>query len=248
MAGINKFKPIVCDDKEAKNDTKTDSRIDSKSDDGSSSGSKTPKPLKSNLITSVDSNYFTTLYNGEKISKTDKIICAIGSIEELISYFGIIKSEHYTTETDAKAELNSTKLFSYARFTKIQEILYDIILSISTTKKVVVRYDNSRFAINSDNYISELEQEMTKMGINPKLYLFNIAGMSVLESKLMYARSLCRRIERQLAMIKSNSYNIVPEDQCLQYINKLGDYILALSVYNLSSYCKEPMKYNKNKK
>ena len=185
-----------------------------------------------------------SLYNGESISKSNRVLAAIGSIDELISCIGIIKTEHLEEKSEVD---NSSKLFLYARLTQIQETLIDIQASIGTTRKILSKYEYTRFN-NAEQRIKELENEidlmkdvnMTQIKDSGKEKpLQYIPGSSVLEAKLFYVRSLCRRAERQLCNLR---IGIIPEDNCGNYLNKLGDYLLALSIHVLHIQNKEPMK------
>ena len=192
----------------------------------------------------------TTLYNGETINKSDRIISTLGSLEELSSYIGIIKAEYLNTNTETKFDIdNSSKMFLAARLTQIQEVITDISYAIGTSKKIGARYENSRFG--NDQRFSELENEMSLMtdvdldNIKTAMKekpLQIIPGTYALEAHLMYARSLCRKTERQACSCKNSSIGIFPDDRCIRYLNRLGDYLLCLSIHVLHMQSKEPLK------
>lgn len=199
----------------------------------------------------------TTLYNGETVSKYEKILSVLGSIEEFSAYIGIIKAEHLNPNFEEKFDIDSSaKLFIYARLTQIQESLIDIQASIGTSKKNMARYEFTRFS-NGEQRIKELDREIELMnGVNisqikenmKEKPLQNIPGTSVLEARLMYARSLCRRVERQLYTSKNLELGIFPDNNSINYLNKLGDYLLALSIHTLHMQRKEPLKKTQHKK
>lgn len=202
----------------------------------------------------------TLLFSGEKVSKKDKIISAIGSLEELFAYIGVIKAEHFNASSERKFDIpNSMKVFLFARLTQIQETLLDIIMAIGTTRKVVLRYEGSRFsAKDGETRLKELEDHINEMknydstvtwpenGCNPKNSI--LPGTSVLEAQLLYARTICRRAERQVISCKNNNLGIFPEELVLTFLNRLGDYLFALSVHSLHLHSKEPMKRTGTKK
>jgi len=192
----------------------------------------------------------TVLFNGESISKADKLLAAIGTLEELVAYLGVVKAEHFDPSIEKKFEIDSSsKLFLYARITQIQETLIDIKSSLGTSRKNVARYENSRFS-NGEQRIKDLDHEIDLMpvGLNQlkesmrEKPLQNIPGMSIVEARLMYARTICRRAERQVHSSKNLQMGIVVEDSCVSYLNRLGDYLLALSVHVLHMQNKEPLK------
>jgi len=187
----------------------------------------------------------TTLYSGELRRKNDKILALLGTLEEMISFTGIIKSESLDPNLESKLEIdNSLKIFFYARLTQIQETLIDIQYCLGTTKKNIAKFEFNRF--NGELKIKELENEINlmgdvdftslKKGIKDKP-LQIIPGSSLLESRLLFLRALCRKAERQTCLMKSVfDFNVV------YYLNKLGDYLLALSIHILHIQNKEPLK------
>jgi len=193
----------------------------------------------------------TAFYNGEPVSKADKIISFLGTLEELNAYIGVIKTEHLNPNNELKFDIDSSaKLFLYARLTKIQEALIDIMASSGTSRKVQARYEFTRFACGPQR-IADLESELVlmndvnfgqlKAGMREKP-LQLIPGTTTLESRLMYARAICRRAERQMAVAKHAQLGLFPEEPCVRYLNVLGDYLLALSIHVLHLQSKEPMR------
>jgi len=119
---------------------------------------------------------------------------------------------------------------------------------LGTSSKILAKYEFTRFS-NAEQRMKELENEIELMGdvhlsqlkeaMKEKPFQY-IPGVSSIEAKLSLARNLCRRTERQLCSIKKNG--IVPEDNCINYLNKLGDYLLCLSIHILHMQNKEPLK------
>lgn len=236
---VNKFKPL---------------HINTESETAPSTPIQTNRSTRSFSITSMpktSGGETTTLYNGEMVKKTDKIISAMGTLEELSAYIGVIKTEHLNTNSEQKFDIDSSaKLFLYARLTKIQEALIDICASLGTSRKITARYEFTRFSCGQSRIAdlkSELELmkdvdfETLKSSMREKP-LQIISGTTILESRLLYARTLCRRAERQVIGAKNLQVGIVPEEICLRYLNVLGDYLLGLSVHVLHMQSKEPMK------
>lgn len=216
--------------------------------------SETPSSLRSENSSSNQKHptghCATSLYNGEIINKSDRIVSTLGSLEELLAYVGIIKAEYLNTNTDSKFDIdNSSKMFLAARLTQIQEVICDISHAIGTSKKIGAKYENSRFG--NDQRIMELENEMSLMtdvdldrikADMKEKPLQIIPGTYALEAHLMYARSLCRKAERQVCSCKNSTVGIFPDEKCVSYLNRLGDYLLALSIHVLHMQSKEPLK------
>jgi ATP:cob(I)alamin adenosyltransferase len=178
----------------------------------------------------------------EKISKGDKLLSVIGSIEELSTFIGILKAENFNPTSERKFDTsNSSKLFFFAHLTQIQETLCDIITSIST-KKSQAKYNSTRFL--GEQKIKDLQTEIDTMkqyrasvGLtyNVKNTIV-ISGTTVLEAQLLHARSICRRAERQ-----SSNYS-GSDETVISYFNILSDYFLSLAMHTLHLQNKEPMK------
>lgn len=191
----------------------------------------------------------THMFSGEKINKSDKIISAIGSIEELISYIGIIKAEHFNPSSERKFDIaNSSKVLFFGKLTQIQECLLDIIISLGTVR-TNGKHELSKFP-STDDRVRDLETHIedmkryskntnTEWPSNPNSIL---PGTSVLETHIFHSRVLCRRAERQVIASKNLQSGMIPEDSILNYLNKLGEYLFSLSIHSLHLYSKEPMK------
>jgi cob(I)alamin adenosyltransferase len=169
----------------------------------------------------------TSLINSESICKSDKLLAALGSIEELSAYIGIIKACHFSG-TESKG------LFHCAHLTQVQECLQNITLSLGTSKKVNARFENSRFA-SAEKHIGDLEREIerlaSEMGLNLSTKPIVVSpGHSPLEAQLLYSRAICRRAERQVCSCKNPSLGIVVEESVQKYLNRLGDYLLYLAL------------------
>lgn len=211
-----------------------------------SSDPPTPKihsrrPSLSSSLSGSFSNFrpTTMLYTGEHVSKCDRVITALGTLEELVAYLGVLKTEQFSEHSDVGIK-DEIKEHFLARITQIQETLIDIASSIGSVKRNLSRYKTSRFQRERE-LISELDGEMRKMfgdlkGVKHKdRPLQIIPGSTELEAKVLYARAICRRAERQLHSVKMNV-----EESCQKYINKLGDYLLALSLHVLYLQTQEP--------
>lgn len=217
---MNKFKSV-----EKKSDTSTTS---------------SPSSRRSSIDSS--SSEITTLYTGEKLSKSDKVFATLGTIEELIAYIGIIKAEHYNTSIDHKFDTpSSTKLFVFAHLTRIQEALNELMKSVGTSRKQAGKFEHSRF--QGDSYITELEKQIAQTDLNKAIRPATfIPGTTPLEAKLFYARAIARRAERQLCGSKNVQLGLVVDESGVNFLNRLGDYFLSLALSSLHSQSKEPLK------
>jgi len=188
--------------------------------------------------TSASKADYTTLINGERINKADKLMAAIGAVEELSAYIGLVKAEHFNINSDNKMDTpTSAKFFVYARFTQIQESLNEIIISMITSNKNVARYNNTRF---SEQKHKELEQEIEDMGVTNSETTI-LSGSTILEAQLLLARTICRRAERQVIACRNVKSSICPDNAVVLYLNRLSDYLYAFTLYTLQMEGKQPL-------
>jgi cob(I)alamin adenosyltransferase len=184
----------------------------------------------------------TSITNGERLTKNSRIIASRGTLEELISYIGIIKAQHFGNEGATLIIEDSDRMIISAFLTKIQESLYDIITSITTSKANITKHESTRF--NGEQRIRELDREIEKMKeeihINKNSQI--LIGASILEAQIMHARSIARRTERIVVSARNVRIGIVPEESVTVYLNRLGDYLQFLSLKMLLLQCKEPVK------
>lgn len=151
----------------------------------------------------------TTLLTGEVVLKTHKVLACSGCVEELIGLLGKIKASYFSFDSTS-----SKKAFAFARFTEIQEDLFSVIRSITSTVKNHILFDSSK--------VKELEKLLSSF-TTPS---FNgIPGNSAYEADVYYAWTVCRRVERQLCNIKDSSIGVVLDDVVVRYINLLGKYL-----------------------
>ena len=117
-------------------------------------------------------------------------------------------------------------------------------LSIGTRKKNNKKYEESRFErgkirldelSNEINLMSDVDMKNIKEELRLKPIPF-ISGSSLLEARLVHARNICRRLERHICSIEN------AEKICVEYINKLSDYFLSLSIHILHIEDKDSIK------
>lgn len=149
----------------------------------------------------------TFLINGEKISKSDKILASTGTLEELSSFIDIVKYKFFN-------ENKSSYIFLFARFTQIQEAIDLMIKSLLTSKKNNAKYESSRF----------------KLDFNEKDDFKYIKGSNQLNSHLLYLRSITRKAERQIIASRNVQLGLIPDEDIIIYLDKLGKYFLDLKL------------------
>jgi len=145
------------------------------------------------------------LTKNKRVPKNHTRLETIGSLDELNSYLGIIK-----TFTDDQFFINNINNIQNNIFT-INSILAGAKLNFTSKKTLAL-----------EKLIDQLDKEL------PKLTNFILPGGSNLSAQLQYARSLTRRAERNLVAL-SQSEKIKPE--LIKYINRLSDTFFTLARY-----------------
>jgi len=161
----------------------------------------------------------TSLFSGERISKTDDRVDAYGTIDELNSMIGVVIA-HLPERLKIQADELSV----------IQRTLFQSGSWIATLPE-------------SENiaYLSEIEDERTKdleKSIDtmtdslPELKDFILPGGSKPSAWAHMARTICRRAERALLRVdffESESKSTEQIGRVKVFLNRLSDYLFVLS-------------------
>ncbi len=155
----------------------------------------------------------TCLVGGKKTSKSSLKIEAIGAVDELNSYLGVVIS--FSNDSELKLELK-----------QIQKDLFTI--------GSILGGSSLRFYKTSTN---KLEKKIDKLEKKlPKLKHFILPGGTIVGSQLHFVRTLARRVERETVNLneeestkgRSSSGRKV-RSQILEYLNRLSDYLFMLA-------------------
>ena len=149
----------------------------------------------------------TSLGDGSRVSKTDKVIIALANIEELNANLGYV-----TTILPAEYK---------AIFSKIQNNLFDLGADIITprTKKNSLRIAKAC----TTNLEKEIDIILSKL---PSLKSFILPGGTEVSSRIHVARTICRRCE--IAVLELNRKKAV-NSEILKYINRLSDFLFVVA-------------------
>lgn len=192
---------------------------------------------KPTLYTGVGDSGTTTLFHCEqgRISKSADIIEALGVLDELNAYIGIVKV--YAKQEQMKIIVSSRKtiLYSYI-LNDIQQTLFIIQAEVAGSPMTVKKNDLNKIE-DIISYISSLL---------PPIKSFTVSGGSVLSAELDYTRTLARRCERRIITVVDGGGNEIGK-VTLAYLNRLSSILFAMSRYaNYALAIKEEHpKYNK---
>lgn len=145
----------------------------------------------------------TGLGNGQRVSKNDARICAIGEIDETNTALGLLLAEELSA--DARALL-----------TDVQHDLFDLGSEICIPGAAMI----------SKQHAERLEEAIDACSASlPPLRNFILPGGSRAAALAHQARAVCRRAERALvALAQTEAVN----DSARQYLNRLSDLLFVL--------------------
>lgn len=158
----------------------------------------------SKIVTKTGDDGTTGLANGKRVSKADDIIDAIGTIDELNSSLGLVRSVCSNQQLDQELIV-------------IQRSLFDCGGDLCLTGSLLI----------NELTINKLEHSIDKNNkqLSP-LKNFILPAGSELTARFHLARSICRRAERVLVK-SSNSHEFNP--LLIAYINRLSDWLFVMS-------------------
>jgi cob(I)alamin adenosyltransferase len=153
----------------------------------------------------------TGLIGGSRVKKHNIRLESYGTIDELNSYIGVIRSMQTDHHADQILEVIQNKLFVIGANLATDE-------SISLVKKQLP-------CKKAD--IELLEKEMDRMNNDlPELRNFILPGGSQAASFCHVARTVCRRAERKIVELAENAE---VDANLIKFVNRLSDYLFVLS-------------------
>ena len=152
----------------------------------------------------------TSLFSGERVYKHFPEISLVGSIDELQSFIGLVKT--------AKIKSSDKKTLQ-----EIQQDLYQIMGHISGAKIEISTLNNK---------INLFEQIIDKLSVGQvKQDSFILPGSTEISAKLHILRTICRRTERE--MIKFFFEKKILDEKhsqlLISYFNRLSDLFYTLA-------------------
>jgi cob(I)alamin adenosyltransferase len=199
------------------------------------------KKDKNILYTGTGDNGTTTLYDCKqgRISKSAVLIEALGSIDELNAYLGIIKV--YSDIDKIILKTGSSKINKGLFYSKIIEDIQQNLFIIQAEL-------GGSLMFVSKKELTKLENIINKVGeVLPPITSFTISGGSIISSGLDFARTLARKGERRVISVSEEGIRII-NPATLSYLNRLSSVLFALSRYAnyIFSIPETHPDYNKN--
>lgn len=157
------------------------------------------------IYTKTGDKGMTALYSGKRVQKDNIRIEAYGTIDELMSFMGVLVS---STKDNIQLE-------------DIERTLYKIGCYLANEEA-------TSSGITDDN-IAQLEQRIDQLDASlPPLHNFIIPGGTTAASMCHVCRTICRRAERRMITLR-NSLEDKMDDNSFIYINRLSDYFFLLA-------------------
>jgi cob(I)alamin adenosyltransferase len=184
------------------------------------------------LYTGFGDNGTTTLFDCKqgRISKSSILVEALGSVDELNAYLGIIK------------------VYSDIDKVILKKVLYSEIIEEIQQKLFIIQAElgGSNMSVDKKELV-KIENIINQIGkVLPQITSFTISGGSILSSGLDFARTLSRKTERRVISVSDEGSRIV-SPVTISYLNRLSSVLFALSRYAnyIHSIPESHPKYNK---
>lgn len=153
------------------------------------------------LYTKTGDGGETSLANGQRLPKNAPIFEVLGDIDELNAIIGLLHSVYEWTAAE------------YSSFLLIQNNLFEIGATLAGGKPCSLTLDDVRhLECDIDTFCAQV----------PPLKHFILPMGSYLIAQCHIARTVCRRAERHLLNVQSNSC-------MLMFLNRLSDWLFAVA-------------------
>lgn len=159
----------------------------------------------------------TSLVGGERVSKHSTRLEAYGTLDEFSAFLGVA-----LTAEGCPEELRR-------QMTEIQSRLFDVGAYLATESSNSEDAPEEIFGLGMEN-VRELEGWIDALdGKTPQIGAFVLPGGSHLAAHLHVARTVCRRAEREVYRLASES----PVSKVVTtYLNRLSDYLFIAARYS----------------
>lgn len=169
---------------------------------------------KFKIYTKTGDDGTSGLIGGTRVKKSDQRLEAYGTVDELNSWIGLIKTISIEAEVDNTLELIQNKLFVIGS-------------KLATDYEKTANHQVSLRCNSQD--IDHLESEIDRMQSElPPLTNFILPGGNQFAAYTHLARTVCRRAERRISIL---DVKITELKNIVIFINRLSDYLFVLARY-----------------
>lgn len=174
---------------------------------------------KSNVYTKTGDQGQTSLVGGTRVSKGNHRIHIYGEVDELNSNLGMAHSlmKYHDICQDELMFLQD-----------IQSRLFDLGSNLACEIEKIQLYKLPQI---TEDFILSIEEKIDDLdSALPVLKNFILPGGHPIASSLHIARTICRRIERNLVVFAENTPEQVPQN-AMVFINRLSDLFFVMARY-----------------
>lgn len=161
------------------------------------------------IYTKVGDEGQTKQVSGKMVAKDDLQIIALGDVDELESYIGVVI-----------ANLSDKTRVLTKELQNLQRDLYLLEADIVIKRRHEI---NDKKVTTLEKRIDELTPKL------PKIPEFILPGGMKTGANLQYARTIARRAERSMVKLNREEQPLAASN--LKYINRLSDYLFTLGRY-----------------
>lgn len=171
----------------------------------------------SKIVTHTGEKGETGLGNGERVSKDALRVHALGEVDELNSYIGLLLCESLSEEIQTQLRTIQQDLFDFGGELSIPGLVLIYTMHITELEKKLIQYNKTL----------------------PPLENFILPGGTRSAALMHVCRTVCRRVERTIV----NLHHLEPLNaNVLSYINRLSDMFFVLArVLNQAHAQPEPL-------
>lgn len=167
----------------------------------------------------------TYCFKSGRIPKDDRLIEAIGSVDELNSMLGLLVAQ-------LNAEPGAITPEEIAEIQSIQNRLFDVGGALATwsVEKQFAELLSRIDEVPLEQWIDRMEEQL------PEIRQFILPGGAIVASQAHLCRAFCRRAERHVVAV----YHGLAEDservangllKVMKYLNRLSDYLFVVARY-----------------
>ncbi|MFM7023543.1 MAG: cob(I)yrinic acid a,c-diamide adenosyltransferase [Flavobacteriales bacterium] len=166
--------------------------------------------MSSKIYTKTGDSGETGLYGGMRVSKSDLRLEAYGTLDELNSYLGLVRSLKISSRQQNLIIDIQTELFTIGAH----------LAAVPDKKSLPLPEFN-------EHLVGELEKAIDDMNKTlPEMKHFVLPGGNIVVSHIHVCRAVCRRTERKIVKLNLESHL---HPHMIKLLNRLSDYLFVLA-------------------
>lgn len=153
----------------------------------------------------------TGLFDGTRVSKADPRVAAVGDVDEVNAWLGVVRAQNSDPEIEGMLERIQRDLFALGA------------LLADPRQRIAARVEKATL---TDADVTRLERWIDGFDAGlPRLRRFVLAGGGVTGASLHLGRAVCRRAERSVVALGPGA--VMPV--VVVYLNRLSDLLFAMA-------------------